>query len=80
MEIFLNLLLECLRRRDSVRCWHRVDSEVLQKPEDDSRDHVLRHAGQLGRDRGGPMCHVGTVMLSAEPTKKSGKVCDSEHF
>ena len=68
-KLFMNLLFECLCGRDSVRRRNRVYPEMLQKPENDSRDHVLGHAGQLGRDRSGPMGHVRAVVLGAKPTK-----------
>jgi hypothetical protein len=36
---------------------------VLQEPEDDSRDHVLGHARQFGRNRSRAVSHVWAVML-----------------
>ena len=66
----LFVLLQGCSGRDSIRSRNRVDPEVLEKPEDDPRDHVLGHASQLGRNSGRPVGHVWAVMLRTKSTKE----------
>ena len=51
-----------------------VDPEVLDEPEDDPRDHVLRDAHELGRRVGRTLGTLRAMMLGAKPAKRNCSV------